>query len=379
MHRPLTLPLALALLAAGCGGPPADEQAPPPATGSLASAGPTAAEEDAETPAQRLDRLFAEHWDAWLELNPVRATFLGDHRWDDRWPVDISPAHVQAERALLERSLAAAGAIPADELDADRRLSYELFLYELRDELAGYAFPRELTPVNQFRNPGNRFARLGSGKSAQPFDTVADYEAFLGRAEGFGEWVDQAIVNMRRGMDAGIVQPAILMERTLPQLEAHMVEEPADSLFYGPVAEFPDTVPEGERERLRTAYARAITETIAPAYARLHAFIREEYLPAARESAGLGALPGGEDWYAWLVRHHTTTDLTPDEIHRIGLDEVERIHGEMIAIKEEVGFEGDLQAFFEYLNTEPRFYFESREEMVAAYEALRASVEVANP
>jgi uncharacterized protein (DUF885 family) len=158
-----------------------------------------------------------------------------------------------------------------------------------------------------------------------------------------------------------------------------VVDDPADSLFYGPVAAFPDTVPEAERERLRAAYAAAIREKIAPAYARVHGFIRDEYLPAARETDGLGALPEGGDWYAWLARHHTTTDLTPDEIHRIGLDEVERIHGEMMAVKEEVGFEGDLQAFFEYLNTDPRFYFESRAEMLAAYEALRDKADAAAP
>lgn len=380
MLRRLTPPLALVLIAAGCGGPPTEDTAP----ASRADAAPEetaapATKAAAEAPAERLDRLFAEYWDAWLELNPVRATFLGDHRWDNRWPVDISPSHIRAERELLERSLAAAEAIPPDALDPDRRLSRELFLYELRDELAGYAFPRELTPVNQFYNPANRLARLGSGKGPQPFETVADYEAFLGRIDGFGDWVDQAIVNMRKGMDAGIVQPAVLMERTLPQLEAQIVEEAEDSLFWGPVAEFPESVPEEEREKLRQAYAAAITERLVPAYARLHAFIRDEYLPSARETAGLGALPGGEDWYAWLVRHHTTTDLSPEEIHRIGLDEVERIHGEMRAIQEEVGFEGDLQDFFEHLNTDPRFYFESREQMVAAYEALRDKADTAAP
>lgn len=380
MLRRLTLSFALVLLAAGCSGPATEEDgAPTSAPAAPEEAAAPAAEAGAGTPSERLDRLFAGYWDAWLELNPVQATFLGDHRWDDRWPVSISPAHIRAERELLERSLAAAEAIPADALDAERQLSRELFLYELRDELAGYGFPRELIPVNQFYNPANRLAMLGSGKGPQPFETAADYEEFLGRIDGFGDWVDQAIVNMRKGMDAGIVQPAILMERTLPQLEAHMVDEPVESLFYGPVAEFPETVAEEERDRLREAYAAAITERLVPAYARLHAFIRDEYLPAARDSAGLGALPGGEDWYAWLVRHHTTTDLTPDEIHRIGLDEVERIHGAMRAIQEEVGLEGDLQDFFEHLNTEPRFYFESREEMVAAYEALRDKADAAAP
>ncbi len=373
---PILLSTLLALTA--CGGP-AEE----PAAGAHSAAPPTArpatAAPETPTAAERLDRLFEDYWQAALELDPVRATYIGDHRYDDRYPVDIAPAHVAAERELAERTLAAAEAIPFDELDPDRQLSHELFVRERRDELRGFAFPRELMPINQFRNPANRFARLGSGQSAQPFETVEDYENFLSRIDGFVAWVDQAIVNMRRGMDAGVVQPAILMERTLPQLQAHIVEDPAESLFYRPVEAFPEELPDDERERLREAYADAITRKLVPAYARLHEFISDDYLPAARDTAGLGALPDGEDWYAWLVRYHTTTDLTPDEIHRIGLAEVERIHDEMIAIKEEVGFEGDLQAFFEHLNTEPRFYFGSREEMLEAYEALREKADRAAP
>ncbi|MEJ2602093.1 MAG: DUF885 domain-containing protein [Gammaproteobacteria bacterium] len=369
--RPTLLATVLALTA--CGGPAPEEPV------ARQTAEPAASPAPAPSAAERLDRLFEEYWEAALALDPVRATYIGDHRYNDRYPVTISPAHIAAERELAERMLAAAEAIPFEELDAGRQLSHELFVRERRDELRGFEFPGELIPVNQFRNPANRFASLGSGESAQPFETVADYENFLSRIDGFVAWVDQAIVNMRKGMDAGVVQPAILMERTLPQLEAQIVEDPTESLFYRPIGSFPDALPDDERERLRRAYAEAIADKLVPAYARLHRFIREDYLPAARDTVGLGALPGGDDWYAWLVRHHTTTDLTPEEIHRIGLDEVERIHEEMIAIKDEVGFEGDLQAFFEHLNTDPRFYFDSREEMLETYEALREKADRAAP
>jgi uncharacterized protein (DUF885 family) len=368
MNRILIFPLALFALAAGCAqtqsfGPPGAAPAATP-----------------ESQAAHIDRLFEEHWQAWLELNPVMATFIGDHRFNDRYPVTISPEHRAAMRALFETSLAAVEAVEPAALDEQRRLSRELFLREMRHRLEGFRFPDELLPINQFYSQANSFAMLGSGMSAQPFETVEDYDNFLQRMNGFTAWADQAIVNMRAGMEAGVVPPAILMERTLPQLEAHIVADAQESLFYRPVAEFPDAVPEADRTRLRAAYEEAILHKLVPAYARLHDFIRNDYLPECRrDSYGIDALPAGEAWYAYLIRQHTTTTLGAAEIHRIGLDEVARIHDEMLAIKREVGFEGDLDAFFDYLNTEPAFYFESREEIIAAHEALREQADAAAP
>jgi len=233
MKRFLILSLATLALSAGCTRAPSD--APRDAVA------PTAAESQAE----QLDRLFDEYWEAALELNPLRATFIGDHRYNDRFPVSISPDHIAATRALLERSLAAVEAVPPETLDEQRRLSQERFIRDMRHSLAGYRFPSELLPVSQFFSMPNRFAMLGLGTSAQPFQTVTDYENFLQRMDGFVAWVDQAIVNMRQGMETGVVQPAILMERTIPQLEAHIVDAPGDSLFFRPVAELPRRGPGG--------------------------------------------------------------------------------------------------------------------------------------
>jgi uncharacterized protein (DUF885 family) len=348
------------------------------AAGSPAPAAAASAEA-AGSPAAQFDRLLEEHWEATLELNPVRATFIGDHRYNDRYTVSISPAHRAATRDLLQRSLAAVDAIPPELLDEQRRLSQELFLREVRHQLAGERFPRHLLPIDQFRGAPSAFAMLGSGTSAQPFATVADYENFLKRMDGFITWVDQAIVNMREGIKLGVVQPAVLMERTLPQLAAHVVEDPEDSLFYRPLKSFPDSVPMAEQVRLREAYAGAIADKLVPAYARLHDFIRDEYLPECRDTYGLYDLPDGPAWYQYLIRTHTTTDLAAEEIHQTGLDEVARIHAEMVAIKDEVGFEGDLTAFFEHLNTAPEFYFETRAQIVEAHEALRAKADAAAP
>jgi uncharacterized protein (DUF885 family) len=363
----LALVLVVLFYSAGCARTPAEA---PQGAAPVASM---------QSQAEQIDRLFEEYWEAWLELNPVTATFIGDHRYDDRYPVTISPEYRQELRALFERNLEAVEAIDPETLDAQRRLSHELFVRQMRHQLDGFRFPDELLPINQFRSAVNTFAMLGSGMSAQPFVTVEDYENFLKRIDGFTAWADQAIVNMRAGMEAGVVPPAILMERTLPQLEAHIVATPGESLFYRPVAEFPDTVPEAERARLREAYEAAIWDKLVPAYARLRDFIRDEYLPACRDSYGLDALPDGEAWYAHLIREHTTTDMSAEEIHQVGLDEVARIHSDMIAIKEEVGFDGELDAFFDYLNTDPRLYFETRAEIIAAHEALREKADAAAP
>jgi uncharacterized protein (DUF885 family) len=237
------------LFAAGCLGSPLPAQA---SADTPASATATA---------QQIDELFEAYWQITLALNPVRATFIGDHRYNDRYSVTIAPAHIAAERRLWEESLAAAEAMDADLLDAQRQLSRELFIRGLRHDLQGHEFPAELMPLNQFRSAANTFAMLGSGTSAQPFATVGDYQNFLARMDEFVDWVEQAIVNMRQGMAVGVVEPAILMERTLPQLAAHVVERAEDSLFWRPLQQFPDDMPAAEQVRLRAAYADAITRT----------------------------------------------------------------------------------------------------------------------
>lgn len=378
-HAP-TLPLALAFLLCVAGCSPRTPAGQAVQSNAPVQAG-VSAEPDvaAEAAAAQLDAVFVAYWEATLELNPTMATFIGDHRFNDRYPVTISPEHRAARRALFEKTLAAVEAVPPEALDEQRRLSQAMFVRNARHQLEGERFPDELMPLNQFRSAANSFVMLGSGMSAQPFETVTDYENFLKRMQGFVAWVDQAIVNMRLGMEQGVVQPAILMERTLPQLAAHVVEDPAESLFFRPVANLPADIPAEEQARLRAAYETAIVEWLVPAYARLHDFIRDEYLPASRDSYGLYALPDGEAWYAWLIRQHTTTNMSAEEIHEVGLAEVARIHGEMEAIRDEVGFEGTLNEFFDYLNTEPKFYFETREQLLEAHEALREKADAAAP
>ncbi len=368
--------LLLALVFSGCSEPE------PESPGSVAPAGDMTATADAsdtgmaETdPASAMDGLYAAYFEDLLALYPTLATSIGDRRYNDQYPNTLSPAHREKARAMHERYLREARAIGDSGLTGQDRVSYRIFVRAREDELAEMEFPRWLMPINQFRNPANSFARLGSGASSQPFETVEDYENFLGRMAGFPVWAEQAVTNMREGMRTGVVQPRILMEKALPQLAAQISDDPEATMFWRPVAAMPDTFPEADRERLTAAYREAIAGQVMPAYRNLHDFIRDEYLPVTRKTVGLYALPRGREWYAQRVREYTTTDLTAGEIHEIGLAEVERIHGEMRAVMAEVGFEGELDDFFIFMNSDSQFYFERKEDLLAGYEALRTRVD----
>lgn len=324
---------------------------------------------------EQLNAMVEEYYEEYLTMNPITATSIGDHRYDDQFANSLSEQFRTAALDLERRYLEAATDIDPESLGDQDHLTYDLFVYGRNLNIESYEFPSHLIPMSQFFSTPNFFATLGSGKSLHPFKTVQNYDDFLSRMDGFLEWMDQAIANMRIGMERGLVQPRVLMERSLPQLEAHVVDNAEESIFWGPINDMPDSIPEADRNRLADAYRTAITDKLVPAYARLHDFIRDEYMPRTREIAGIGGVPGGDDWYAYLVRSRTTTALSPSEIHDIGLAEVARIHEEMQGVMDEVGFEGDRDAFFDFVSTDPQFHFESKEAMLAAYEGLREDVD----
>jgi uncharacterized protein (DUF885 family) len=212
-----------------------------------------------------------------------------------------------------------------------------------------------------------------------PFKTVKNYDDFLGRIDGFVIYVDQAIDNMKEGIRQGVTQPKILMAKYVPQLESQLVDSVEASGFYLPILNMPDGFSEADKERLTSAYKDAIANKILPTFERLNNFMGDEYLSAARESVGLFDLPGGDAWYAHNVRAITTTDYTPEEIHEIGLGEVERIHGEMRGVMEAVGFEGSLNEFFEYVYSDPQFFFDEPEKLIQAYRDMSARIESIAP
>jgi uncharacterized protein (DUF885 family) len=326
-----------------------------------------------------LGPLVAAYWQESLALHPLEATFVGEHRYDGELPNDLSTAHIGREYELEKRYLRELAALDPAALAPADRLTYEVFKRDRELAIEGFRYQSELLPVNQYGGVPQLLARLGAGTSAQPFATVRDYEQWLRRCDGFGAWVDQAIVNMRRGADKGYVQPRVVMERLLPELAALLAPAPADSVFMQPVAAFPKGVAPADQARLRAAYLEAVSHRLLPAYRRLHDFIRDQYLPRTRASVAWSELPLGRDWYAYRVRLATTTRLAPEAIHELGLEEVRRIGADLDRASAALGFQGDRRAFLESLRTDPRFYFDSEADLLAAYAALKERVRARLP
>ena len=362
--RPLALALVLAL--AGCSPAGAPETAAP--------AAPVVTAEQAAERAAQLQQLYADYWEASLALNPLQATFVGDPRYNDQLPDFLSADFRAKESAFVRDWLARAQAIGSDGLQGQDLLSYQIFVAELESEIEGERFPDWQQPLNQFYNLTGMFAQLGSGTGAQPFATVQDYDNWLARAGNFPQLMQTMQANMREGMASGVVQPKVLMQKVIPQLDALIKDNPEETLFWRPVANFPEGTSDADKARLTEAYRTLIADQLMPAYRELRRFVAEEYLPACRDTVALSALPDGEAWYAYRVRQSTTTDLSPAQIHDIGLAEVARIHGEMDAVMQQVGFTGTRAEFFTFVTTDKQFEFESEEALLTAYRALEAKV-----
>jgi uncharacterized protein (DUF885 family) len=350
--------LAGSLLIAACG----DSQ--PPVAEQVVTA-------DAST---ALAEMLEEYFERGLELNPLFATEIGDYRYNDRLAISIGAEYREARHVLNKEFLQRISAIDREQFEGQDLLSYDMFKLDREIAMQGEAYPGHLQPMNQFRSMTSNFVRLGSGSGMHPFVTVKDYDDFLSRTDDFVAYIDQSIANMKEGMQQGVVQPRILMQKLVPQVASQVVDDPLESGFYTPIENMPDDFNDEDRARLSAAYADAIATKIVPTFERLNNFLGDEYLASARESVGMVGLPGGDDWYAYLVRRTTTTNLTPDEIHQIGLDEVERIHGEMRGVMEEVGFEGSLTEFFEFVYADPQFFYAEPEQLIQAYRDMSDDV-----
>lgn len=329
----------------------------------------------ADNRAEDLDKFFDEYFERTLELNPLFATFIGDPRFNDRLANDISPAHLELQLDHDKHYYERARKLHAGPLSDADRLSLEILLHDLNRSIEGAAYPSHLMPINQFSSIPALMGILGSGSSAQPFQTTEDYDRFLERIDDYVVWANQAIVNMREGSKQGVTYPRLIMEKVLPQLAELGAADPEKSVFYQPVANMPDAIGATDRSRIEAAYRKAIQQKISPAYLRLHNYIRDEHLKSARESVAWSTLPNGHAWYAYLAKQYTTTNLTPDQIHEMGLKEVARIRAEMEEVKSEVGFKADLAAFFKHLQADDRFYYEDAESLIKGYQELKTKID----
>jgi len=322
----------------------------------------------------QLEQLYGDYWEASLKRSPLRATQVGDTRYNDLLPNTFTKKYRDESLEFSRQWLAKAEKIGAGELSGQALLSYNIFVRDLKNSIEGERFEDWKMPLNQFRNVAGNFAQLGSGTAAQPFKTVKDYDNWLARASRLPELMATMQGNMRVGMKDGVVQPKVLMLKVLPQLDALIKEKPEDTIFWKPVANFPKDFSDADKTRLTAAYRDLIAGKLMPVYRELRRFVSEDYMPACRDTVALSALPDGEAWYAYRARMSTTTNLTPAQIHDIGLGEVARIQSEMDKVIAQVGFKGNRKEFFDFVGSDKQFEFKTEEDLLVAYRALEAKV-----
>jgi uncharacterized protein (DUF885 family) len=301
---------------------------------------------------------------------PFNASERGARQFDRVLANDIGEAYRRGLGVLCADHLAMVRRVDVDALGEEDRVTRDVLDFRLAACVEGLTFPWHLMPVNQTGSSWpSRFPILGAGRGQHRFATVQNYDDFLGRIDGFVAWMDTAVANMREGMARGLTQPRVVMERVLPQLDAQLVDAPEASLFWEPIRTLPTGFDAETRHRLTTAYRHAIAEKILPAYRRMRAFIAEEYLPRCRTSYGIGDLPDGRRMYAFAARLATTTEMTPDEIHALGLSEVRRLGDAIAALRAERSAVREPAA--------PAYT--TTADLVAAYTALGTEVQAALP
>ncbi|HET7747494.1 MAG TPA: DUF885 domain-containing protein [Vicinamibacteria bacterium] len=314
----------------------------------------------------RLHALLEEIWQESLRESPLSASEAGDRRYDDRMP-SVGPADRERRRAARQAFLTRLEAIPRPGLEAEDQVSLEMALLALRNDAADDRYGLHRLPLQAEAGFHSMLTRL---PATTPLRTVSDYEKYITRLRGFRPYFDQQIENMREGMRTGFTQPRAVLDGFDTTIAPHAVDDVEKSAFFAPFRALPDTIPAAEQERLRAQGRAAVAESVLPAFRTLLSFFRGEYLPGARATTGAADLPEGRGLYAYLVRRHTTLDVTPEEVHRVGLGEVERIRREMEEVIRAVGFQGDFAAFLKFLRTDPRFYAKTPEALLKEASAI---------
>jgi len=320
--------------------------------------------------AKQLYELFDETWEWNLKEDPTFASYLGDERYNDRW-MDVSLAAIENRQKYANDTFRRLKRINRSQLSVADQLNYDLFEKDLRDSIEGFKFKAYLMPLSQMGGIQTQ------DETAQfiSFDKVKDYEDWIARLNAFPGYMDQTIALMREGKTQKIVKPSVVMARVPAQVDKQIVSDPEKSAFYAPFKTFPKDIPAADQERLKAAAKDAIAKNIIPSYRKFKDYFVTEYLPACYPQVGIWQLPNGNEYYAFLARSYTTTNLTPEQIHQKGLSEVARIRAEMEKIKTQVGYKGDLHDFFNYLRTDKKFFYKTPEELLEAYRAMSKRID----
>tara|TARA_Y100001933_G_scaffold24472_1_gene20623 strand:+ start:3032 stop:4855 length:1824 start_codon:yes stop_codon:yes gene_type:complete len=318
----------------------------------------------------KLFALFADADERSLKLNPVGALFRGDMRYADRLGDYLTDEYLASSKADNAENLAKLAEIDRSKLSPTDQLAYDVFAYNQQREQEGYApailAASEVRPVNHFSGFHTFYPNFASGQSAAPFKTVEDYENNLKRHEDYIAITDRAIGKFREGMETGVYETKLTIGNVVSQLDTQLAMPVEESPFFMPVKNFPEEFSAEEKARLTVEYTAA-TEEIYAAHERMRDFLRDEYMAVARDSVGLSQMKGGAELYRHMVEGTTTLPLEPDYLHELGLSEVARIKNGLEQIKQEVGFEGTLNEFFDYVRTDEQFKPESREALTQSY------------
>jgi uncharacterized protein (DUF885 family) len=334
----------------------------------------------AATPSETLHKLFTDSDEATLKRQPINALFRGDLRYADRLGDFYSDAATEANYQADKADLAALARIERTKLNDVDRIAYDVFKRNTELDMGGLTpamrLLRDVRPIDHFFGAHTFYPDISSGQGAAPFKTVLDYENNIKRHRQFAAQLDVAIARFREGMKSGVTQPKLVVRNVIDQLDLQIKSGVEGSAYMGPLKAFPASFSEPDKARLTSETTAAVRDAIFPAYVRLRDFLRDEYLPVAREGVGLVHMKGGPELYRYLIESNTTLPLTADYVHNLGLSEVARITREMETIKTRVGFKGTLAEFFEDQRTNPKFKFASKDEMRDTFIAIGKRVDL---
>jgi uncharacterized protein (DUF885 family) len=309
---------------------------------------------------ERFLELLDDHWEHTLQENPLFATSQGDHRFNDQLPkTDLESVELayESNKDFLERL----SAISRDSMSSEHQVNFDIFRIQLKNAIQNYELNGHLLPLNGWWDYHASFADLAN---RVPLNTLEDYENYLSRLRAFSAYNAGYIERLNRGAEIGFVRPELVFDDYLESIEALLPERAEESLLFEPFENFPAQIDEEGRESLKEEAAEVIQNIVLAEFQKLYDFLAEEYLPAASETIGITGVPGGDAYYDFLVKSYTTVDITAEEIHQTGLEEVARIRTEMMEIVKSEGFGNDFDAFTEYLRTDERFYAKTPEELM---------------
>ncbi|MGB9430251.1 MAG: DUF885 domain-containing protein [Gammaproteobacteria bacterium] len=317
-----------------------------------------------------LNQLFKTAWQREMREHPLEASGDGFHEYDGNLP-DVSLAAIAREHEEDIQTLKDLAAIDRSQLSAEDQVSYDLFKYRYDLSVNGYQFKDYLMPMNQL----DGIQTLSTLTHTLRFENALDYQNYIKRLQSLNIYMDQTIALMQEGVKQGMTEPQVVMQRIPHQIAANVVAKPEESDFYAPFKNMPSIIPASEQTQLQAQAKSAIADVVVPAYRKLQQYYDNDYLPHCRKTIAAEALPNGKAYYAYQVQQYTTTDMTPEQIHQLGLQKVAEIHAQMEQVFKQVGFKGTYQDFLHFLRTNPRFYYKNPQDLLEAYRAAAKNVD----